>query len=135
MDRTAVRSFYVESINYSTQATVNSYSEDRDIIPEIKTISRYESALEEAIYKWLEEGDDDSIIKLLQDAKENNKLPKKFYSQKNTIKGTDITCRFKIAEKEGVVKLKCLSTGIAKKTNVVKKLNIVIEKIKEIYNI
>lgn len=100
MNKTALRSFYVESINYSTQVTVNSYLEDRYIIPEIKTISRYESAFEEAIYKWLEEGDDESIIKLLQDAKENNKLPKKFYSQENTIKGTNVTCRFKIAQKK-----------------------------------
>lgn len=41
----------------------------------------------------------------------------------------------RLHKKKGVVELKCFSTGIAKKLNVVKKLNIVIEKIKEIYNI
>lgn len=130
------RSFFVESKNYSSHIASNSYSIsiDMNIIPKTKTIKRYEIALEEAIYNWLEKGDEESIVKLLLDAKENGKLPTNFFSQENTLRGTDSTWRLKIVKREKIVELKKIGYGSVSSEDLIK-LERVIKTLRKIYDV
>lgn len=73
--------FYKHFTNVSVNIVMsNSYSYCRKKIPEIKTVTQYTIALEEAVPELLRGENDQYIVDLLQDAKDHNKWPKKYES-------------------------------------------------------
>ena len=60
-------------------ARLDYYVPDK-IIPDIKTIPAYESALDKAVYEFFLYGSDDDIFMILKDAKESGAIPREYKS-------------------------------------------------------
>lgn len=58
-----------------------SSSNDEFYIPNEKTITAYESALDRALETFWKYGCDDDVIRILNDAKKYNRIPKRYISQ------------------------------------------------------
>lgn len=100
--KTIIRAFYRESENYSS-SMVNVKKRVISCVPEIKTKEHYKIALEEAVFELIAHQDAECILKVLQDAKRNEKLPDNFKSMLNVLtlkngKATALTFRVKNRE-------------------------------------
>lgn len=82
MKQSAVQRILSDSANHVTsQRGAETYSSfEGKIVPEIKTIPEYVSALDRAVELFFRDGNDKDILAILKDAKMNNLVPKRYKS-------------------------------------------------------